>query len=168
MDQDNSAFLGVDLASKSDMAGFSLILIEQEKPNELDVFAATIHLVEKSILSLGVKSSELPAFIGEVHKAVEALAFATGGEQPAAAPVEPPVPAVPIKKSVTPDYLISLEDGKRYKSLKRHLGGRGLTPQQYRQKWGLPEDYPMVAANYAARRSELAKASGLGQRRKAA
>jgi predicted transcriptional regulator len=71
---------------------------------------------------------------------------------------------VPIKKTVTPDYLISLEDGRRYRTLKRHLAGRGLTPEQYRQKWGLPPDYPMVAANYAAQRSELAKSIGLGQK----
>ena len=72
-------------------------------------------------------------------------------------------PPVSIKKSITPDFLISLEDGKRYKSLKRHLKGRGLTPEQYREKWGLPRDYPMVAPNYAKQRSELAKAIGLGQ-----
>ncbi|HZA91960.1 MAG TPA: MucR family transcriptional regulator, partial [Gemmatimonadales bacterium] len=75
-------------------------------------------------------------------------------------------PPVPIKKSITPDFLISLEDGKRYKSLKRHLTGRGLTPEQYREKWGLPRDYPMVAPNYAKQRSELARASGLGQVRR--
>ena len=69
-----------------------------------------------------------------------------------------------IKRSVTPDFLISLEDGKQYKSLKRHLAGRGLTPDQYRDKWGLPRDYPMVAANYAAQRSELAKKIGLGRK----
>ena len=77
------------------------------------------------------------------------------------------VPAVSIKKSVTPDYLISLEDGKRYKALKRHLRTRGMTPDEYRIKWGLPQDYPMVAASYSEKRSQLAKNSGLGaQRRK--
>ena len=81
-------------------------------------------------------------------------------------PTEAPVPPVSIKKSVTPDFLISLEDGRRYKSLKRHLKGRGLSPEQYREKWGLPRDYPMVAPNYAKQRSELAKASGLGQLRR--
>jgi predicted transcriptional regulator len=71
---------------------------------------------------------------------------------------------VPIKKSITPDYLISLEDGSRYKSLRRHLTTKyGMTPDEYRAKWGLPKDYPMVAPNYAKARSELAKASGLGQ-----
>jgi predicted transcriptional regulator len=77
---------------------------------------------------------------------------------------EKPKPAVPIKKSITPDYLISLEDGRRYKSLKRHLGGRGLTPDQYREKWGLASDYPMVAPNYAKQRSDLAKSMGLGRK----
>ena len=73
---------------------------------------------------------------------------------------------MPIKKTITPDHLISLEDGRRYKSLKRHLAGRGLTPAQYREKWGMPKDYPMVAPNYAKQRSDLAKALGLGQQRR--
>jgi len=75
-------------------------------------------------------------------------------------------PPVPINKTIRPDYIISLEDGRQYKSLKRHLSSRGLTPEQYRQKWGLRADYPMVAANYAKTRSELAKAIGLGQKRR--
>ena len=77
------------------------------------------------------------------------------------------VPHIPIKKTITDDFIISLEDGKRYKSMKRHLGIRGLTPEQYREKWGLPKDYPMVAPNYAAARSALAKATGLGRRKPA-
>jgi predicted transcriptional regulator len=82
-------------------------------------------------------------------------------------PKEPLVPAVSIKKSVQPDYIVCLEDGKRFKSLKRHLRTKfDMTPEQYRQKWDLPRDYPMVAPNYASRRSELAKALGLGQKRK--
>jgi predicted transcriptional regulator len=79
---------------------------------------------------------------------------------------EKPTPLMPIKKTITPDHLVSLEDGRRYKSLKRHLSGRGLTPADYRDKWGLPKDYPMVAPNYAKQRSELAKALGLGQQRR--
>jgi predicted transcriptional regulator len=71
-------------------------------------------------------------------------------------------PTISIRKSVTPNYLISLEDGKKYKTLKRHLGKLGLTPAQYRAKWGLPDDYPIVAPSYALRRSELARSSGLG------
>jgi predicted transcriptional regulator len=109
--------------------------------------------------------SELPALIHAVHSAVERLAA-----EPESAPplVEAKTPAVPIRRSITPDFLICLDDGKRFKSLRRHLAGLGLTPAQYREKWNLPSDYPMVAPNYAARRSELAKKIGLGQiRRKA-
>ena len=104
--------------------------------------------------------SELPALIQAVHSAVERLAA-----EPESAPpqVEAKAPAVPIRKSITPDFLICLDDGKRFKSLRRHLAGLGLTPEQYRQKWNLPPDYPMVAANYAAQRSALAKKIGFGQ-----
>jgi len=105
---------------------------------------------------------ELPALIQAVHSAVERL-----GKGPESAPpqVEMKSPAVPIRKSVTPDYLICLEDGKQFKSLRRHLAGLGLTPEQYREKWKLPSDYPMVAPNYSAQRSALAKQIGFGQRR---
>src|SRR5271166_3618962 len=103
---------------------------------------------------------ELPALIQAVHSAVERL-----GKGPESAPpqVEMKSPAVPIRKSVTPDYLICLEDGKQFKSLRRHLAGLGLTPEQYREKWKLPSDYPMVAPNYSAQRSAMAKQIGLGQ-----
>jgi predicted transcriptional regulator len=97
----------------------------------------------------------------EVRSAAE-----LGSGQPQSPAQEKLIPLMPIKKTVTPDHLISLEDGRPYKSLKRHPSGRGLTPEQYRQKWGLPTDYPMVASNYAAGRSELAKAAGLGRQRK--
>ncbi len=107
-----------------------------------------------------VSTADLPSLISNVHAALENLG------KPAKQEPEKPTPPVPIKKSITPDYLISLEDGKRYKSLRRHLKGRGLTPEQYRAKWGLPHDYPMVAPNYAKARSELAKSMGLGQKRK--
>jgi predicted transcriptional regulator len=79
---------------------------------------------------------------------------------------EAQAPAVPIRKSITPNYLICLDDGRRFKSLKRHLRELGMTPAQYREKWGLPENYPMVAANYSAKRSELAKQMGLGNVRR--
>jgi len=82
-------------------------------------------------------------------------------KEPRASQDEKPIPAVPIKKAVTPDYIVSLEDGRHFKSLKRHLSGMGMTPAEYRAKWELPKDYPMVAPNYAAKRSELAKALGL-------
>jgi predicted transcriptional regulator len=82
--------------------------------------------------------------------------------------IEVKEPAVPIRKSITPEFLICLDDGKRFKSLPRHLAGLGLTPEQYREKWKLPSDYPMVAPNYAAQRSALAKQIGLGQIRQGA
>ena len=103
---------------------------------------------------------ELPALIQTLHDALTRLSV---GVEDAAPNEEPKQPAVSIRKSITPDYLICLEDGKKFKSLKRHLGTLGLTPDQYRAKWNLPADYPVVAPNYAATRSALAKAIGLGQ-----
>ena len=88
----------------------------------------------------------------------------SGLRQPVVAPVAALVPAVNPKRSVFPDYIISLEDGRKFKSMKRHLGLLGMTPDEYRAKWGLARDYPMVAPNYAATRSALAKASGLGRK----
>ncbi|QRE74337.1 MucR family transcriptional regulator [Methylobacterium aquaticum] len=115
-------------------------------------------IVSAYVSNNSVPVGELSSLIRSVHEAMARLG--------SAAPAEPErlTPPVPIKKTVSPDYLISLEDGRRYRTLKRHLAGRGLTPEQYRQKWGLPPDYPMVAANYAAQRSELAKSIGLGQK----
>jgi predicted transcriptional regulator len=103
---------------------------------------------------------ELPSLILAVHTAVVRLAA-----EPESVPLqfEVKTPAVPIRRSITPDFLICLDDGKRFKSLRRHLGGLGMTPEQYREKWNLPPDYPMVAPNYAAQRSALAKQIGLGQ-----
>ncbi|QGN00034.1 MucR family transcriptional regulator [Methylocystis parvus] len=106
--------------------------------------------------------AELPALIASVETALRGLA----GHGPAVAETEKPTPAVPIRRSVTPDYLVCLDDGKQFKSLKRHLAVLGMTPEEYRAKWGLPADYPMVAQNYAAQRSDLAKSMGLGQARK--
>lgn len=103
-------------------------------------------------------ATELPALI----RSVEAALTKTSSEPQAAA--EPPVPAVSVKKSVTHEAIISLEDGKPYKTLKRHLSKLGLTPEGYRAKWGLPGDYPMVAKSYSEKRSGLAKALGLGRR----
>jgi MucR family transcriptional regulator, transcriptional regulator of exopolysaccharide biosynthesis len=103
---------------------------------------------------------ELAALIHAVHATVARLA-----SEPESTPaqIEVKAPAVPIRKSITPDFLICLDDGKRFKSLRRHLAGLGQTPEQYREKWNLPFDYPMVAPNYAAQRSALAKQIGLGQ-----
>lgn len=127
-----------------------------------DLISLTASIVAAYVANNRVMPVELPGVLHGVHAAL------TGLTQPAAAEPEKLTPPVPIRKTITPDHLISLEDGKPYKSLKRHLGGRGLTPEQYRQKWGLPPDYPMVAANYAAQRSELARSIGLGQKRREA
>lgn len=120
----------------------------------------TSEIVSAFVSNNKLTASELPEIIATVHSALRSL-----GEKKAPEP-ERLTPIVPIKKTITPDYLISLEDGRRYKSLKRHLSGRGLTPAEYREKWGLARDYPMVAPNYAKQRSELAKALGLGQQRR--
>jgi predicted transcriptional regulator len=119
-------------------------------------------IVSAYVSNNSVPSADLPTLIHEIHTA---LVKVSGGI--VEAPVEAPKPAVPLKKSVTPDYIICLEDGKKFKSLKRHLRTQyNMTPEQYREKWGLPVDYPMVAPNYAKARSELAKEMGLGQQRR--
>src|SRR3954462_11696920 len=110
-----------------------------------------------------VATSEIPALIHTIH---EALAMVGHPAEPEAA--ARPTPAVPIRKSVTPDYIVCLEDGRKLKMLKRHLRSTyGMTPDEYRAKWKLPADYPMVAPNYAARRSQFAKDIGLGRTRRA-
>ncbi|NNM72213.1 MucR family transcriptional regulator [Enterovirga aerilata] len=128
------------------------------QPQEL--VELTSEIVSAYVANNKIPSAELPEVIASVHMALRKL------EEKKPPEPEKPTPLIPIKKTITPDYLISLEDGRRYKSLKRHLSGRGLTPQEYREKWGLPKDYPMVAPNYAKQRSELAKALGLGQQRR--
>jgi predicted transcriptional regulator len=122
----------------------------------------TANIVSAYVSNNPTPAAELPALIGQIHAAL--LRVSTGRAEP---PLEPARPAVPVKKSMTADYLICLEDGKRFKSLKRHLRTQyGMTPEQYRDKWGLPADYPMVAPNYAVARSQLAKKMGLGQQRR--
>lgn len=119
----------------------------------------TADIVAAYVSANSVAPAELPTLILSVHKALGGVA--NGVVEPEPAPKEP---AVPIKKSITPDYLICLEDGRRFKSLKRHLRSRyAMSPEDYRAKWGLPKDYPMVAPNYARARSDLAKRMGLGQ-----
>jgi predicted transcriptional regulator len=104
--------------------------------------------------------TDLPRLIAEVHSALQAL---QAGKTPD--PVEELRPAVPVRKSISPEFLICLEDGKKFKSLKRHLRSHyDLSPEEYREKWGLPSDYPMVAPNYSATRSRLAKDNGLGRK----
>src|ERR1700688_3874730 len=124
-------------------------------------------IVAAFVSNNSVPRNELSALFETVHAAVERLAE---GGVVAPAGTEPPArePAVSIRKSVTPDYLICLDDGRKFKSLRRHLGALGMTPEQYRTKWNLPYDYPMVASNYSAQRSELAQKIGLWQLRKKA
>ncbi len=118
----------------------------------------TADIVSAFVTNNKVTSEQLSTLIADVHKALVRAPAA------AAVPEQKP-PAVPIKKSVTPDYIISLEDGRKFKSLKRHLSGHyNMTPDEYRAKWGLPRDYPMVAPNYAKARSDLAKRMGLGRK----
>ncbi|HKG86149.1 MAG TPA: MucR family transcriptional regulator [Beijerinckiaceae bacterium] len=119
-------------------------------------------IVSAYVSNNSVPAGDLPGLISQVH-----LALARVGNGAAEASAEAPKPAIAIKKSVTPDYIICLEDGKKFKSLKRHLRTQyNLTPEQYREKWGLAPDYPMVAPNYAKARSDLAKEMGLGQQRR--
>ena len=127
--------------------------------NPIDLAA---EIVTSFVSNNSVPRGELPALIEVVHAAVKRLADGAGV---APAVTEPPAPAVSVRKSVTPDYLICLDDGRKFKSLRRHLATLGMTPEQYRAKWRLSSDYPMVAPNYAAQRSALAKSLGLGQLR---
>ncbi|MGP0091559.1 MAG: MucR family transcriptional regulator [Xanthobacteraceae bacterium] len=122
----------------------------------------TADIVSAYVSNNSVSAGDIPNLINQVHSA---LIRVSSGQ--AEAPVEPLRPAVPVKRSITPDYIVCLEDGKKFKSLKRHLRTQyDITPEQYRDKWGLPPDYPMVAPNYAAARSQLAKQMGLGQQRR--
>ena len=133
---------------------------ETETTNEL--VELTSDIVSAYVSNNTVVASDVPALINDV---CEALAKAA---QKSTQPIKEELkPAVPIRKSITPDHIVCLEDGKKFKSLKRHLRTHyDLSPEEYREKWGLPHDYPMVAPNYAAARSALAKKMGLGQRRR--
>ncbi len=132
---------------------------EQIETNEL--LALTTDIVASHVSNNDVPVAELPQLIQQVFDALAKL----GGVAPAVQ--EKPTPAVSVKKSVTPDYIVCLEDGKKLKMLKRHIKTRyNLSPDEYRERWGLPADYPMVAPNYAAQRSDLAKKIGLGTKRR--
>jgi predicted transcriptional regulator len=124
--------------------------------NHLDL---TTSVVAAYVENNAIAASELPALIKSVHAALGSL----GAEAPEPDSVAKPTPSE-IRRSVRPDALVSFEDGKSYKTLKRHLNTVGLTPGAYRTKWGLPGDYPMTAPNYSAARSALAKAAGLGRK----
>ena len=129
-----------------------------EQDGRLDTLSIAADIVAAYVSNNPLPVGELPKLIGDIHAALHGIGT------PVTEPLVKQEPAVSIKKSVTPDFIICLEDGKKFKSLKRHLQHFGLTPDQYRQKWNLPADYPMVAPNYAATRSALAKSIGLGRK----
>jgi predicted transcriptional regulator len=130
-----------------------------------NVLAMAADIVSAYVSNNHVQAGELPNLIANVHASLSRL----GGEEPTTAPGPEKLTSAQIRKSITPDAIISFEDGKAYQTMRRHLTLRGLTPEAYRAKWGLPADYPMVTTSYSARRSELAKSLGLGQlRRKSA
>jgi predicted transcriptional regulator len=122
----------------------------------------TAQIVSAYVSNNSVPSGDLSSLISQIHSA---LTRVSNGQ--ADVPNEPLKPAISVKKSITPDHIVCLEDGKKFKSLKRHLRTQySMTPEQYREKWSLAPDYPMVAPNYAAARSQLAKQMGLGQQRR--
>ena len=128
---------------------------EDEQRREL--LEHTTKIVGAHVANNPIAAAELPGVIATVHQALATL----GPEEPAAKPK----PAVSIKRSVNPEYIVCLDDGKKFKMLKRHLRtAYNMTPDDYRKRWGLPGDYPMVAPNYAATRSKLAKKIGLGRK----
>ena len=122
----------------------------------------TAKIVSAYVSNNTVAASDIPGLINQVYAALTRVSGKSGDS-----PSEPLRPAVSVKKSITPEYIVCLEDGKKFKSLKRHLRTQyNMTPEQYREKWALGADYPMVAPNYAAARSQLAKQMGLGQQRR--
>jgi MucR family transcriptional regulator, transcriptional regulator of exopolysaccharide biosynthesis len=124
--------------------------------------ALTAEIVSAYVSNNTVPAGDIPGLINQVHAALSRVSSKSGDGAS-----EPLKPAISLKKSVTPEYIVCLEDGKKFKSLKRHLRTQyNMTPEQYREKWGLAADYPMVAPNYAAARSQLAKQMGLGQQRR--
>jgi len=130
--------------------------------SQRDLVRMTTDIVAAYVSAHSVQPNDVPGLIRTIFVALSELA-----ETPQVAIEHAQQPAIPVKKSITPDYIICLEDGKKFKSLKRHLRTRySMTPDEYRTKWGLSHDYPMVAPNYAKERSNLAKRMGLGQTRK--
>ncbi|MCY1644173.1 MucR family transcriptional regulator [Methylorubrum sp. SL192] len=123
----------------------------------------TADVVSAYVSNNHVQSAELPKLLGEVHEAIRSVSLSG---RPTAETGPPKATPQDIRKSISHDFLVSFEDGKPYKTLRRHLTLRGLSPEQYRAKWGLPNDYPMTSASYSEQRSELARALGLGQQRR--
>jgi MucR family transcriptional regulator, transcriptional regulator of exopolysaccharide biosynthesis len=133
-----------------------------DNPGTSNFIELTASIVSAFVSNNSVAAGDIPVLINQIHSAL--LRVSSGTKEQSAEPLKP---AVSPKKSITPDYLVCLEDGKKFKSLKRHLRTQyNMTPEQYREKWGLPPDYPMVAPNYAAARSKLARDMGLGQQRR--
>jgi predicted transcriptional regulator len=131
-----------------------------ENSNREELLALTSEIVSSYLSNNSLVPGEIPALIEQVFRTLSTV------RADARVPLERPQPAVPIKKSVMPDYIVCLEDGKQLKMLKRHLKtAYNMTPEQYRERWGLPADYPMVAPNYAKKRSRLAKDIGLGTKK---
>ncbi|MBU6236157.1 MAG: MucR family transcriptional regulator [Alphaproteobacteria bacterium] len=129
--------------------------------NHADLLTLTSDIVSSYLSANSVPAADIPAIIERIYKTLANV------NAPQGIMADRPQPAVSIKKSVTPEYIICLEDGKKLKMLKRHLkSAYNLTPDEYRERWGLPSDYPMVAPNYADKRSKLAKSIGLGKTRK--
>ncbi len=132
------------------------------KPSSDDFLRMTAQMVAAYLRKNSVPTAQITEVINSVYGSLKSIDGRANA--PTAAELKP---AVPIKKSVTPEYIVCLEDGRKLKMLKRHLRTEyGMTPEQYRQKWGLPADYPMVAPNYAKQRSDLAKSMGLGRQRR--
>ena len=132
-------------------------MAEQTKPGE--ILSLTTSIVAAHVSNHSVPVTDLPQLIRDVYQTLSTVDSAAERE------AERPTPAVPVKKSVTPDHIVCLEDGKKLKMLKRHLKtAYNMTPEEYRERWGLAPDYPMVAPNYAKQRSKLAKQIGLGTR----
>jgi len=130
-----------------------------ESANSGDILALTTEIVAAHVSNNTVSVGDLPHLINQVYQSLSTIGTGT------APVVERPQPAVSVKKSITPDYIVCLEDGKKLKMLKRHLKtAYNMTPEDYRERWSLPADYPMVAPNYAKQRSRLAKEIGLGTR----
>lgn len=130
-----------------------------------DLLGQTTRIVAAYVVHNAVPATSLPQIIADVHTALSKLSAAPAATDAAGSLAKPSTPAVAVNRSVTPEYIVCLEDGKKFKSLKRHLRTHyGLTPDEYRRRWGLPGDYPMTAPAYSDRRAALAKQSGLGRK----
>jgi predicted transcriptional regulator len=136
--------------------------MSEAKENQAELLQLTADIVASHVSNNSVPTAELGPLIRQVYDSLAAL-----GRDGAAAQAERPQPAVPVRRSITADYIVCLEDGKKLKMLKRHLKtAYNMTPEEYRERWGLPADYPMVAPNYAEQRRELAMKIGLGTTRR--